>query len=210
MAGESKNNILRSRLLKTENILWANLLFIQPESFKEISSEEKAHLKASLAENGFADPFNVWEDQEGNIWCLDGKHRASLLIELMADGIKVPVRLPANFFKCSDKQEAAKLVLIYSSRYARITPHGLIEFTEAYNINLEEIGDQIILPEVADLVPEKLEYPTELIGGAKDKPATIKITFKTHEDLERAKPAVEQLLNENFAGSFFSVSCGEI
>jgi DNA modification methylase len=78
---------------------------------------------------------------------LDGHHREKALKELEEDGVDVPELLPATFIDCTDKKAAAKLVLIYSSIYAKITNEGLNDFLELFEIELEEFKGEIDLPE---------------------------------------------------------------
>jgi DNA modification methylase len=104
-------------------------------------------LKTSLLENDFVMPFNVWEEDGVGIWILDGHHREKALTELQSDGYEVPEQLPATFIRCEDKQEAAKLVLIYSSIYAKITNEGLNDFIELHELDLEAFKDELDLPE---------------------------------------------------------------
>ena len=66
-----------------------------------------------------------------------------------AEGADVPELLPATFIECTNKKAtaAAKLVLIYSSIYAKITNEGLNDFLELFEIELEEFKGEIDLPE---------------------------------------------------------------
>lgn len=141
---------IKSRVQKTELINWRELQFIQQEDFKELPDNERERLKGSFIKNGFVDPFMVWEDKKGVVWCLDGKHRTLLLEELTTDGVQVPPLLPANFIQCSSKKEAAKLVLVYSSYYAHITQQGLHDFIEAYKIDFLEIKEYVNIPEFSE------------------------------------------------------------
>ena len=61
-------------------------------------------------------------------------------------------------------------------------------------------------------VPNFLEMPTDedLIGEEKNKPATMKITFTSPEQLQSAEIDIQELLDRKYKGSFFSVSAGEI
>jgi DNA modification methylase len=141
---------VKSRVLKSESINWRELLFIQQENFKELPINDRERLKASFVQNGFADPFKVWEDKTGQLWCLDGKHRTLLLQELCEDGANVPILLPAVFIKCNSKKEAAKLVLVYSSQYAHITQQGYFEFLEEYKLDYLELKEFINIPEFSE------------------------------------------------------------
>ena len=199
---------ISSRLLYCKEIAWRELKFIQQDDFKELPKPERQKLKNSLLGNEFADPFKVCQDTDGVVYCLDGKHRTLILEELIADGIKVPDMLPANFINCKDKKEAAKLVLIFSSSYAQITPLGMENFIALNELSVAEILEQISIPAInfEALMP----IPPDLDGEPKAKPATMKITFGSYQDLEAAMPLIDDILKTKFPGAFSSVSFGEI
>jgi len=50
----------------------------------------------------------------------------------------------------------------------------------------------------------------DLIGEEKNKPATMKITFTSPEQLQKAEIEIQELLYRNYLGAYFSVSAGEI
>jgi hypothetical protein len=50
----------------------------------------------------------------------------------------------------------------------------------------------------------------ELIGEEKNKPATMKITFDSPEQLQQAEIEIQELLDRKYPGSYFSVSAGEL
>jgi hypothetical protein len=61
-------------------------------------------------------------------------------------------------------------------------------------------------------IPQFDTEPTydELIGEEKNKPATMKITFESPEQLQKAEIDIQELLDRKYKGSYFSVSAGEI
>ena len=61
-------------------------------------------------------------------------------------------------------------------------------------------------------VPMFESEPTgdDLIGDEKNKPATLKITFQTPEQLQKAEIDIQELLDRKYQGAYFSVSAGEI
>jgi len=61
-------------------------------------------------------------------------------------------------------------------------------------------------------VPVFMEEPSmdELIGDEKNKPATMKITFESVEQLQKAEIDIQELLDRKYPGSYFSISAGEI
>ena len=111
------------------------------------------------------------------------------------------------FIDCVDKKEASKLVLVFSSAYAKVTQQGLQEFISFYELDLPDLLKEISIPELH--FEELMPVPDNLEADPKDKPATLKITFENAAQLEKAIPEIEELLKK-FPNSFFSVSSGEI
>src|SRR5690606_5769452 len=130
----------QSRIIGTSEIRWKDLQFIQQQDFKEWIADGDVKLQQSLLKYQFIDPFKVWE-YDGVMYCLDGKHRYDDLSALESQGVPVPEMLPATFIACENEKEAAELVLVYSSAYAKITNEGLFEFVNKYGIDIPEIKD---------------------------------------------------------------------
>jgi len=135
-----------SQIIKQSLVNWKSLKWLQSSKLKDIGEHGITKLKNSLKENNFVQPFNVWEDSKGVIWILDGHHREKALTQLEAEGYEIPEMLPANFIECSDKKEAAKMVLLYSSIYAKITNEGLGEFLDDFDLDLSNLINEIDLP----------------------------------------------------------------
>lgn len=167
---------LKSRVIKTELINWKSLQFIQQDNFKDIPAEAKAKLKASILKNEFTQPFYVWESGTGKkriLYCLDGKHRYNLLYELINEGHDVPDTLPGTFIFCKTKKEAAELVLIYSSIYAKISQEGLFDFIELYDLNLEDLKITVDIPEF-----DMLNFESMFSGAGENKFEPSSLTEK--------------------------------
>jgi DNA modification methylase len=138
---------LSSRIIKTAPVNWRALLFIQNNDFKDWTLEAKQRLRNSILANRFSQPFYVWQKPDTcDIFCLDGMHRHLILQELAAEGMEIPLELPATFIECQDKKEAALLVAIYSSIYARVTQQGLVDFIQQYDLSFDEMKTVIDLP----------------------------------------------------------------
>jgi len=70
----------------------------------------------------------------------------------------------------------------------------------------EELGDWgLDLPDF-DLEPDY----EDLIGEEKNKPATMKITFESPEQLQKAEIDIQELIERKYQGAYFSVSAGEL
>ncbi len=59
-------------------------------------------------------------------------------------------------------------------------------------------------------MPEDEPTLDELLGEDKNKPATMKITFKDVEHLQDAENEIQELIDRKYPGAFYSVSAGEI
>lgn len=142
--------MVNNRVLKLEVIDWQKLKFIQQDSFKEWVESGDEKLIKSLLKYQFVDPFKVWQTGE-DIYCLDGFHRVADLKKIKELGYEVPQYLPATFIDCKDSKDAAELVLVYSSFYAKITESGLSEFIKLNELDWGALQETISLPEMEDL-----------------------------------------------------------
>jgi DNA modification methylase len=138
---------LRSLVIETKPVRWKDMGFIQQDDFKDLPAEARLKLKQSIISNEFTQPFYVWQDKKGELYCLDGKHRVMILEELQAENYMIPEQLPATFIRCKSKKEAARLVLVYSSIYAKITQQGLFDFIEMYDLQYDKLIEQVDIPE---------------------------------------------------------------
>lgn len=117
---ESPTLQLRNKVIKSELVRWRGMEFIQKSTFKKLSEQSTERLRNSIASNGFIEAFTVWQSPEGKVICLDGYHRCRMLRQLAKEGYEIPELLTANFLDCASREEAAKLMLVYSSPYARV------------------------------------------------------------------------------------------
>lgn len=202
-----EQSTIGTRIIRTAPVRWRELTFLQDDDFKNFPEGEKQKLIHSLLSNDFSQPFYVWEAPDKITYCLDGKHRAITLESLIEAGHTVPDELPATFIDCADMKDAAKMVLLYSSHYATVTQQGFIGFINTYDLKLPELGD-ISIPNLSEDYPQ-MPGIDDLEGDGKGKPAVMKITFDSPEQLEAATESIKALL-EQFPGAFFSVSAGEI
>ena len=145
---------ITNRILKTENVKWKELLPIQGKNFKELNEASYLKLKHSIKANSFIAPFAVWQAKDGKIYTLDGVHRCRVLLDLENEGVVIPVTLPANFIDAKDRKEAAKLLLVYSSAYAKVTDEGLYEFLNIEGLDFDELKLEI---DISDLDLDKFE-----------------------------------------------------
>jgi len=137
---------IKASIIKSGFINWKGLEFLQDESFKSTDVNRLEKLKRSIKQHGFIQPFFVWEDKKGKVWCIDGFHRKVDLELLQKEGYHIPDKLPAVYIDCKNKKDAAKKVLLYSSQYSGITDEGLYKFSHNFGIDFNDIKLEIDIP----------------------------------------------------------------
>ena len=152
---------IASRIQKTEKIDWQKAKWLQNSSLKDLSKEANEKLRESLRKNLFVMPFVVWQENEDTLWILDGHHRQKILLELQAEGMQIPELLDATFISCESKKEAAQLVLVYTSQYAKITQLGLNEFLTTFDLDFLDMKNSIDIP---DFSADRYEQKFDLYG----------------------------------------------
>jgi len=167
---------IANKIIKSELIDWRNLEWLQGK-LKAIPENSLKKLKQSLINNSFVQPFNVWDN--GKLWILDGHHRKLAMEQLEAEGYTIPDRLPANFVQCKDKKEASKMVLLYSSIYAKADEQSLEMFLAENLMSYEDIKTEIDIPNINesffDLDPNSLDDAFSLKDG--DREPIQQMTF---------------------------------
>lgn len=102
----------------------------------------------------------------------------------------------------------------------QLTPEQQAEFIIKDNVGFGEWDwdilanewDETLLQEWGLDLPIFLGEPShdELIGEEKGKPATMKITFDSPEQLQKAEIDIQEILDRKYQGAYFSVSAGEL
>ncbi len=141
---------INSRIIKTDLINWRELQFIQQTNFKEWVNNGAQKLVESILKYQFIAPFMVWHS-EGINYCLDGRHRFMDLEEVSKLGADVPELLPATFVDCANMKEAAELVLVYSSNYAKITQQGLLDFVNNFDLDFPDLQAMLNISDFDDI-----------------------------------------------------------
>lgn len=134
-----KTKHIKSKIIKTELVQWQSLQWFQ-SSLKDITDDQLQKLKESLINNDFIAPFHVCEIDD-QLFILDGHHRKKALESLQSEGVIIPSLLPANFVQVKNKKEAAKLVLLFSSQYAKIINEGLTDFLFHNEVTIDDIPE---------------------------------------------------------------------
>ncbi len=208
---------ISDKIIKSDFIKWRELEIIQPSGFKELSKSAYQKLRNSLIENNFVESFKVWE--HGKIYLLDGVHRCKVLDILDSEGYDIPDKFRADFIECKDRKQAKKMILVYSSRYAKLLEEGLYEF--AQDLNWGELTQTIDLPDIdleifaGGFLNDSYTEDFSLRDG--DKEPYQQMTFTLHDSqVEIVKQAIKNVndhkksdVNENSNGNALAYICEE-
>ena len=167
----TKQHNIASRILKTESIKWRELQFIQQENFKEWTHNGSEKLIESILKYQFISPFMVWH-HEGINYCLDGRHMFLDLDHVSKSGNNVPELLPATFIDCNDIKEAAEMVLVYSSHYAKITQQGLLDFVSKFDLDFPEMTNLLNIADFDEISFQGLLNNMEGSGSSESTTAS--------------------------------------
>lgn len=141
-------------------------------NLKELTKDGFGRLKESLLENGFCFPFFAWRYND-MIYYLDGTQRDRVLNELSKDKtVQLPEEYPVVFIHAKNKQEAAKMILLQSSRYGRMTNESLYEFLHENTLKIEDLKIELDLPDI-DVEVFMKGYNDETFVPAEDDQANL-------------------------------------
>jgi hypothetical protein len=162
-----------------------------PYNPRQSTAKQEKHLKESLEKFGLVEPI-IFNKQTGYI--VGGHFRVRELKKLGINEIECVI---VDLNKADEKELNIRL---------NANTGGWDWDTLANDwdvVDLEAWGLDI---------PQFDTEPTydELIGEEKNKPATMKITFESPEQLQKAEIDIQELLDRKYKGSYFSVSAGEI
>lgn len=105
---------------------------------KSIDADKFRDLKESLIKSGLPLGFHIWIDDKKKKWIMDGHHRWLALKAVREEGYFV-APVPCNIVKAKNKKEAAQIVLISNSRYAKIRQESLAEFMIDFELQLPDL-----------------------------------------------------------------------
>lgn len=127
---------------------WQNLKDIQ-ENVKVLGLNEMDKMLNSFKENGFCDPFNIWENPETQEKvCIAGNQRLKALHKAKELGWDIPDRLPADKVKATNLKEAIKMLLASAGSFGKVQRDELLSFLEKNELELESIETMTNFPEL--------------------------------------------------------------
>lgn len=183
--------------LKKYSLVVLDYRHIKPlqEDLKELSDEDEEKFLESLKFNGKFLPEVVWWCESEKCWyTMDGHARLKTYLkhDITFNG---GYEIEFLSVEASDKQDAARKILIISSEYHRTTTEGLINFTNKFLIDIDSISKMVSMP----------SFDLNLISTAKKIKSGIQ-PFVYREEEEYAHPSE----SERGIESYFSDENEEI
>ena len=146
-------------------------------------------------------PMVCVTDVDGKLFPLGGNMRLKALQELKYKEI------PDEWVMLADEWTEEK-----RQEFAIKDNVGFVEW------NFEQLEAEWDLEQLADWGLDLTEFegvheldePTDLIAENKNKAASLKITFESIDQLQKAEIDIQELIDRKYKGAYFSVSAGEL
>ena len=162
-----------------------------PYNPRQSTAKQEKHLKESLEKFGMVEPI-IFNKQTGYI--VGGHFRVRELKKL---GIKEIECVIVDLNEDDEKELNIRLNANTGSwDWDTLANDWEVVDLEAWGLEIPQFDTE---PSGEDLTEEE-----------KNKPATMKITFKSPEQLQKAEIDIQELLDRKYNGAYFSVSAGEL
>jgi ParB-like chromosome segregation protein Spo0J len=162
-----------------------------PYNPRQSTAKQEKHLKESLEKFGMVEPI-IFNKQTGYI--VGGHFRVRELKKL---GIKEIECVIVDLNEDDEKELNIRLNANTGSwDWDTLANDWDVVDLEAWGLEIPQFNTE---PSGKDLTEEE-----------KNKPATMKITFESPEQLQKAEIDIQEILDRKYNGAYFSVSAGEL
>ena len=163
---------------------------------RQLTKDQYSNLKDSLERFGLVDPLIINKNKDRKNILVGGHQRLKIAREMGMDMIPcVEVDLTLD----QEKELNVRL----NKNVGEWDYDSLANY-----FNVDDLMEWGFTDDELQFYENEPSY-NELIEDDKNKPPKIQITFKTFEDQENALKEISKIL-ENYKGSFYSVSGGEL
>ena len=163
-----------------------------PYNPRQSTAKQEKHLKESLEKFGMVEPI-IFNKRTGYI--VGGHFRVRELKKL---GIKEIECVIVDLNEADEKELNIRLNANTGSwDWDTLANDWEVVDLEAWGLEIPQFYNEE--PSHEDLTEEE-----------KNKPAIMKITFKSPEQLQKAEIDIQELLDRKYNGAYFSVSAGEL
>ena len=101
-------------------------------NLKHLEDVEYKKLKRSLETYGYTFPAFTWKDVEENFWIIDAHQRNKICLledyDFQQQDGTISKQVPVVYIDAADKTEAKQKILLFESRYGKLTHEGFSEF----------------------------------------------------------------------------------
>jgi len=174
----TEDKVIPIRCTGSRYVHWDRLLTFQGE-LKEMKEADFDKFRALLLKYGWIAPIYCWDDKVlTDNTMADGHGRLLVLKELIHEGYSID-KIPVCDIQAKDTQEAAGMLLAINSKFQKITPQGLYEFTHNFKIDLPTL-ETFKLPDI-NFEKFKTEFHTETNDEGNDATPENKIYKHLYE-----------------------------
>lgn len=110
-------------------------------------TETNYKMLRSRIEKAFRHPIQIWIKPDGSKYIMDGHQRLRVLNKMREDGWNIPA-IPICEVFADTEAEAAEIVLESIAQYGIVTAEGLLDFTQKYELEIEQVKLDFRFPEL--------------------------------------------------------------
>jgi hypothetical protein len=126
-----KNNIIKSELYE-----WRKIKDLQPKGFKTSLRDDV--LKKTFEKHGISHSFSVWQDKNGDVYCIDGHQRKRVLEELSNEGVEIPELLMCEFIEAKNKKQASEILIeVFNQKHSEMDFFEFEKFVDEFDLDID-------------------------------------------------------------------------
>jgi hypothetical protein len=119
-------------------------------NLKTQTDEGYVKQRNSIERLGFSFPMDVWKDQDGKLWEIDGHRRLRTLRRMREEeGFVIPP-IPISYVFANNRVQAKQKLLAGISKYEEVTAGGMEEFVNeaGFELVMDDAEDYLAVPEI--------------------------------------------------------------
>lgn len=116
------------------------------DEFKILPEEHYQKFRQIILTHGIVEPVAVWKEGR-KLHVLNGQTRIRVLQRMAEEGEEIP-EVPIMYIEADSQEQALRKVLSLSSQFGTMHQAGLVEFVNQASIQLDELNDFFVFPEL--------------------------------------------------------------
>ena len=179
-----KNNIIKSELYE-----WRKIKDLQPKGFKTSLRDDV--LKKTFEKHGISHSFSVWQDKNGDVYCIDGHQRKRVLEELSNEGVEIPELLMCEFIQAENKKQASEILIeVFNQKHSEMDFFEFEKFVDDFDLDIDLDVDDLMFKLEDDITNEEVEE-YEQQGEELSNMIAFSITDEEHQEWTTIKETIQ-------------------